>query len=140
MSFQEKSAWVMCIALIISGSFYAWSVLALANVLQIIPPPNAGGIAIGVIIIVAIAIFGHAVAALGNPTDANAPEDERDRLVVWRAGNLSGMLLGVVCMLSLFAFAVLGSGNLLFHMIVAGVVISQFAEYALTILYYRRGV
>jgi len=140
MSFQEKSAWVMSIALLISGSFYAWTVVALANVLEVIPPPNAGGIAIGVIIIVAIAIFGHAVAALGNPADANAPEDERDRLVVWRAGNLSGLLLGVVCMLSLFAFAVLGSGNLLFHMIVAGMVLSQLAEYALIIWYYRRGV
>lgn len=140
MSFQEKSAWVMCFALIVSGTFYAWTVLALANVVQMVPPPNAGGLAMGVIIIVAIAIFGHAVAALGNPADANAPEDERDRLVVWRAGNLSGLLLGVVCMLSLFAFAVLGDGNLMFHMIVAGMVLSQLAEYALTIWYYRRGV
>lgn len=140
MSFQEKSAWVMCLALLISGSFYAWSVLALGNVLQDIPPPNVGGLAIAVIIIVAIAIFGHAVAAIGNPMDANAPEDERDRLVVWRAGNLSGALLGVICMLGLFAFAVIGSGNLLFHIIVAGMVVSQIAEYALTIWYYRRGV
>lgn len=140
MSFQEKSAWVMSIALLISGSFYAWTVVALANVLEVIPPPNAGGIAIGVIIIVAIAIFGHAVAAIGNPADANAPEDERDRLVVWRAGNLSGLLLGVVCMLSLFAFAVFENGNLLFHMIVAGMVLSQLAEYVLIIWYYRRGV
>ncbi|MEM9571991.1 MAG: hypothetical protein AAF996_11030 [Pseudomonadota bacterium] len=140
MSFQEKSAWVMCFALLISGSFYAWSVLALANVLQDVPPPNVGGLAIGVIIIVAIAIFGHAVAAIGNPMDANAPEDERDRLVVWRAGNLSGALLGVICMLGLFAFAIEGSGNLLFHIIVAGMVVSQIAEYALTIWYYQRGV
>lgn len=140
MSFQEKSAWVMCLALLISGSFYAWSVLALANVLQDIPPPNVGGLAIGVVIIVAIAIFGHAIAAIGNPMDANAPEDERDRLVVWRAGNLSGALLGVICMLGLFAFVIMDSGNLLFHIIVAGMVVSQIAEYALTIWYYRRGV
>lgn len=140
MSFQEKSAWVMCIALIVSGAFYAWTVVAIAQVAQVIPPPNGVGIVIGIIIIVAIAIFGHAVAALGNPADANASEDERDRLVVWRAGNLSGLLLGVVCMTSLIAFAVWGSGNLLFHMIVAGMVLSQLAEYALTIWYYRRGV
>lgn len=140
MSFQEKSAWVMCFALIVSGAFYAWTVVAIVQIAHVIPPPNVAGIAMGVIIIVAIAIFGHAVAALGNPADANAPEDERDRLVVWRAGNLSGLLLGVVCMLSLFAFAVWGSGNLMFHMIVAGMVLSQLAEYALTIWYYRRGV
>lgn len=140
MSFQEKSAWVMCFALIVSGAFYAWTVLALANVLQTVPPPNAGGLAMGVIIIVAIAIFGHAVAALGNPADANAPEDERDRLVVWRAGNLSGVLLGALCMLSIVSYAVFENGHLLFHALVAGLVISQIAEYALTIWYYRRGV
>lgn len=140
MSFQEKSAWVMCVALIVSGVFYAWSVIALANVAQIIPPPNALGIAIGVVIIVAIAIFGHAVAAIGNPADANTPEDERDRLVVWRAGNLSGSLLALTSMLAMMAFAVIGNGNLLFHMLVGGLVLSQLAEYALTIWYYRRGV
>lgn len=139
MTFQEKSAWVMCLALGISGAFYGLMVSGAAQALQAPPPPNAVGMSIAVIIIVAIAIFGHAVAALGNPADANAPEDERDRLVVWRAGNLSGLLLGVFCFTSIIAYAVLQSGNIMFHTIVAGLVISQLAEYALTIWYYRRG-
>lgn len=140
MTFQEKSAWVMCIALGLSGAFYAMLVLNAAEALQAVPPPNGVGLGIGVVIIVAIAIFGHAVAAIGNPADANAPEDERDRLVVWRAGNLSGVLLGALCMLSIFIYAVLENGHLLFHTLVAALVISQIAEYALTIWYYRRGV
>lgn len=140
MGFQEKSAWIMSFALLVSGAFYAWSVLAIINLANTIPPPNGLGIAIGVIIIIAFAIFGHAVAAIGNPADANAGEDERDRLVVWRAGNLSGSLFALLTMLALCAFALIGNGNLLFHMIVGGLVLSQLAEYVLTIWYYRRGV
>ncbi|MEL6666235.1 MAG: hypothetical protein AAFQ24_08870 [Pseudomonadota bacterium] len=140
MTFQEKSAWVMCLALGLSGAFYAMLILNAANASQSVPPPNGVGMGIGVVIIVAIAIFGHAVAAIGNPVDANAPEDERDRLVVWRAGNLSGVLLGALCMISIAVYAVLQNGHLLFHTLIAGLVISQFAEYALTIWYYRRGV
>src|SRR6056297_3217752 len=130
MSFQEKSAWVMCIALAVSGAFYVWSVAAIVQAAQVIPPPNAIGVGIGVLIIIAIAIFGHALAALGNPADANAPADERDHLVIWRAGSLSGSLLAVTTMLSMVGFAMIGNGNLLFHMMVGGLVLSQFAEYA----------
>lgn len=140
MPFKEKSAWIMCVALIAAGLFYAWSVLIIWNAAGIVPPPNVLGLAVGVIIIIAIAIFGHAVAALGNPMDANAPEDERDRLVVWRAGNLGGVSLAAMSMLSLFAYAILGSGNLLFHCIIFALTLSQLLEYVLTIWYYRRGV
>lgn len=140
MTFQEKSAWVMILALIVSGAFYGLSIYGAAVALADIPPPNGVGMSIAVVIIVAIAIFGHAVAAIGNPADANAPEDERDRIVVRRAGNLSGALLGVCCILSIMAYAVIPHGHMLFHAIVFGLVLSQVAEYGLTIWYYRRGV
>ncbi|MEO1322425.1 MAG: hypothetical protein AAFV59_05400 [Pseudomonadota bacterium] len=140
MTFQEKSAWVMILALVVSGAFYALSIYGAATALGDIPPPNGVGMSIAVVIIVAIAIFGHAVAALGNLSDASAPEDERDRIVVRRAGNLSGALLGVCCILSIIAYAVIQHGNMLFHAIVFGLVLSQVAEYALTIWFYRRGV
>lgn len=140
MTFKEKSAWIMCLALIVAGVFYAWSVLGIWQVAGAVPPPNVLGLAVGVIIIIAIAIFGHAVAAIGNPMDANAPEDERDRLVVWRAGNLGGLLMGALSLCALFSFALNGDGNLLFHSIIGALTLSQLAEYALTILYYRRGV
>ncbi|MEO0607363.1 MAG: hypothetical protein AAFY82_03970 [Pseudomonadota bacterium] len=140
MTFKEKSAWIMSVALVLAGGFYAWSVVVLWQVAGVVPPPNVLGLAIAVIIIIAFAIFGHAVAALGNPMDADAPEDERDRLVVWRAGNLGGLVLGALSMSGLFHFAFLGNGNLLFHSLIAALTLSQLAEYVLTIWYYRRGV
>lgn len=140
MTFLEKSAWVMIAALVISGSMYLKAVLAMSEAIGAVAPPNIGLIAFATIVIIAIAIFGHVVAALGNPSDASAPEDERDRVVAWRAGNISGYVLSISVMGGISAYALLGSGNLLFHIIVGGLVIAQIAEYALTILFYRRGV
>ena len=140
MTFQEKSAWVMIVALMLAGISYVFAFAGAWQALGHAPPPNIGFAIILTIPLVAIAIFGHAVAALGNPAEANAPEDERDRQIVWRAGNLSGALLGAISVAIICIFAVWNDGNLIFHALVLGLVISQVAEYALTIWFYRRGV
>lgn len=140
MSFTEKSAWIMSLALAGAGLFYFWAVWTSSAELGRVAPPNIGLAVVITIPLVAFAILGHAIAALGNPADANQPEDERDRLVAWRAGNLSGLLFGAIAITGLSAYALLGDGNLLFHIIVLGLVISQLAEYALAILFYRVGV
>lgn len=140
MTFLEKSAWVMIAALVVSGALYFNGVLAVSTELGQVAPPNIGLIAFATIVIIAVAIFGHVVAALGNPADADAPEDERDRVVAWRAGNTAGYVLSASVMLGIGAFALSGDGNLLFHLMVGGLLIAQIAEYVLTILFYRRGV
>ena len=140
MTFTEKSAWVMIAALIVSGGIYLSALILQSQALGQTAPPNIGILAISVIIIIAIAIFGHAVAALGNPFEANEPEDERDRIVAWRSGNLSGYVLGFGAMTGLFHYAFLNDGNLLFHTIIIALWISQLMEYALMLFFYRRGV
>lgn len=140
MTFLEKSAWVMIAALFVSGALYTKAVLVMTSAMGEIAPPNVGLIIGVTIVIIVIAIFGHTVAALMNTSDANAPEDERDRMVAWRAGNTSGYVLSISVMLGLSLYAITGAGNLLFHVLVGGLVFAQIAEYALTILFYRRGV
>lgn len=140
MTFSERSAWVMSLSLFVAGLFYVWTLVATTIAFSAVPPPNSLGLAITIIIVIAIAIFGHAIAALGHPFDVDQPEDERDRLVIWRSGNLGGLVLAVAAMVGLFVYAVVQDGNLLFHTVVCGLMTSQFAEYILTILYYRRGV
>ncbi|MEP1143958.1 MAG: hypothetical protein ABJH52_09570 [Henriciella sp.] len=140
MTFLEKSAWVMIAALIVSGAVYANAVLAMSSAMGAIAPPNVGLIIGVTIVIIVIAIFGHTVAALMNTSDAEAPEDERDRIVAWRAGNMSNYILSLSVMLGLSLYALTGVGNLLFHVLVGGLVIAQIIEYALTIVFYRRGV
>jgi len=95
MTFLEKSAWIMTAALIVSGFLYFNAVMFSSQALGITAPPNIGLIAFATIVIVAFAIFGHVFAALGNPTDANAPEDERDKRVAQRAGNIAGWIQNI---------------------------------------------
>ncbi len=139
MTFKEKSAWVMSLALLVSGAFYMLSVISRIENTFIVPPPNGIGIWVGTIIIVAIAIFGHAVAALGNPANADEPEDERDRVIAQRTGAQSGFILGALSMINLAIYAVLQYGHVFFHGQVMALVISQFTQYMLIIFSYRRG-
>lgn len=140
MTFLEKSAWLMSLALLASGGYYLWTVYRVSEALGETAPPNIGVIAVSTIILVAFAIFGHALAALGNPADADAPEDERDKLVSWRAGNIAGYVLGFFAMAGLWHFAFHADGNLLFHTVVLGLVVSQLADYGLSLWFYRSGV
>lgn len=140
MGFAEKSAWIMSVALLGAGLFYVWAVWHASAGLGQTAPPNIGLAVVITIPLVAFAIFGHAVAALGNPADANAPEDERDRLIAWRSGNLAGLLFGAVAVTGLAGYALTGDGNLLFRMIVLGLVLSQLSDYVLSIVFYRFGV
>jgi len=140
MTFLEKSAWIMTVALTVSGLLYFNAVIVSSQVLGYIAPPNIGLIAFATIVIVAFAIFGHVFAALGSPTDANAPADERDKRVAQRAGNIAGWIQNISVFVGISHFAWLGDGNLLFHTLVLGLVLSQITEYVLAIWFYRRGV
>lgn len=139
MTFKEKSAWVMTIALLVSGAFYLLTVISRTEHTFVVPPPNGIGIWAGTIIIIAIAIFGHAVAALGNPADANEPADERDRLIAHRTGSASGFILAALTMVNLAVYALIQYGHVFFHAQVMALVISQFVQYVSIIIAYRRG-
>lgn len=140
MGFREKSAWVMMLLLTGLGVFYANKVISSTQVLGVTPSPNIRLIAVATVILVVGAILAHTIAAAASPEEADAPEDERDRLVLWRAGNISGWVLGFGVFAGLWHFAFLGDGNLLFHILVGSLILAQISEYALQILYYRRGV
>lgn len=138
MPFREKSAWVMMILLIAMGLLYGRAVFAMSAALGETAPPSIRLI-IGITVLIVIgAITAHTLVALTGPSDANAQEDERDKLVLWRAGNLSGLILGFGVVTGLWHFLAQRDANMLFHLVTASLVISQIAEYALTILYYRR--
>lgn len=138
MTFREKSAWVMMVLLIATGLLYGRAVFAMSAALGETAPPSIGLI-IGITVLIVIgAIVGNTLAALTNPGEANAPEDERDKLVLSRAGNLSGLILAFGAVTGLWHFLAQRDANMLFHIVTASLVISQIAEYALTIFYYRR--
>ena len=140
MSFRELSAWVVCVMLLFLAMFYGKSIYSATKVAGAFPPPDIWLLSVATIILVVGAIAAHGIAAALSPHDADAPEDERDRLVVWRAGNVSSWVLGFGVFAGLWLFYIQGDGNALFHILIGSVIAAQFSEYALQIFYYRRGV
>src|SRR5690554_5086367 len=92
MSFHEKSAWGTLVSLLVIGALYFSSVINLwrADQLHI---PAMFGLAVGFTVLLTVVLAGYhiIVAALSGGQE----EDERDRLIGWRAGNTSGIVLGV---------------------------------------------
>ena len=76
-------------------------------------------------ILVAIAIVGHIIAAAMAPKEANATLDERERLIAIRAGHYSSYIFGLGVITSLGTYVVSGSGDLLFYMVFASLMVAQ---------------
>ena len=137
MSFREKSAWVMSLALVVAGAFYLLVVVRMSATVGEIAPPLAPVVAVYVAALTLVAVFGHAIVAALSPKEANAAADERDRLIVARAGSLGGVVLaaGIVCAMGYYLFTY--SGNALFHGVLVSLMLAQLAEYLRQIVLYR---
>ena len=137
MSFQEKSAWVMLVALFVPSFLFFYSVFSITSESGALPTPIVPALIGFTIVTVIIAVVGHIVVAVINPNEANAPKDERCKLINRKAGNLSSyvLVLGVISGLGLFL--VIQDGNILFYVCFASLVLSQLFEYSLHIFFNR---
>ena len=136
MAFREKSAWIMFVALLIAGTCYFASVASIwqhTGRLQATLPL----LVVSTVAIVVLSIVGHVVIAIFAPKDANAPADERERLIIIRAGHYSSYVLAFGLITSLGYYLVLRDGDLLFYAAFASLMLAQITEYALTIFLYR---
>lgn len=140
MSYREKTAWIMIVALIFGGFFYFGAVAENSLSKWQLAEPGLPLITRYTIALVVIAVIGHVVTAILSPKDANAPADERDKRITDKAGHLSGYVLGFGVVMSLGAYLFLHNGNLLFYGVFASLMLSQIIEYAVQLLLYRTGV
>jgi hypothetical protein len=136
MSFREKSAWLMAAVMTVAGLYYFHIVRGASQALGETAPP---ALAIAFVILVVVgSVVAQIVLAVSAPKEATAPADERERLIHQRAGNWSGLVLATGAVVSLGHFMVRGDGNMLFHLVMASLIVAQIAEYALQIVLVRR--
>ena len=140
MPFQEKSAWVMSIALLAGGTFYIKSVAAATAALGSLAPPNMPSLLTYTVILIVIAIVGHIVIAAFAPEDANEATDEREKRANERAGHWSGYVLGLGVLLALGLYLFTYDGNVMFYVLFGSLMLSQLVEYALQILLLRTSI
>jgi len=145
LSFHEKSAIGTLVALVIVGIFWFFSIWELwqAGALH---PSAMTALAAGLTILLVVILIGYhiAIAATAKPQ----VEDERDRMVAWRAGNIGGFVLGfgvigiVVHILigGLFGSPLAESPTLIAAALMAAVFAATVVELVLTLVFYRRGI
>lgn len=135
MSFREKTSWIAMVSILgIYGLFFSWAIRS---------GPHFGRVDLGLLAatVVALAIVQVALtaaAAMFAPRDAQAPRDERDRLIAVRATRVAyaGLLTSVlvVCFFEAVQPPIVFNANALLFLVVAVEVL----RYACQIVQYRR--
>lgn len=134
MSYRERSAWVMAAVTVLAGLYYldmaipAWGEAT---------PPMTIIVAYVLLVVVGSVVAQTSLAAM-SPREANAPADERERPMLDRAGNWSGIVLGAGAVTSLLHFLVHRDGDLLFHSVMGSLIVAQVVEYGFQIALLRR--
>lgn len=121
VSFREKFAWVMAVALGLSNLIIIWVMLPVSGFgMEALRPPVAVALVMAVILQTVIAAIGGALSAITNLEDANAPADERDQILLKRASApaLGLTQLGLVLSILLFIIGA-GTGPFLFGVVLS---------------------
>lgn len=136
MSFRETSAWAMGLLTLVVGFWYLGTLLSLsggqglgARIGPIIPYVMA--MTVGSIMI-------QTTLAIRSPKEAGTNPDERERPLIDRAGNWSGVALCLVVVAGALEFIIKGDGDRLFTWVMGGLILSQIVEYGAQIALFRR--
>lgn len=139
LSFREKSTWVSLIIV---------TVVWLNYFIRIRPALFDGsigrlesiGLFVGaVVVLVVMQIIGQ-IIAVSTSRSADQSADERDKSIASKAGNISGWVLSfLVVTVGGYALFIDVSSVVIANWLLLSLVLSQIAEYALTLFYYRRG-
>lgn len=137
--FREKTAWAMASILIGGAAFYLNMIISASRALGQTAPPVVGFvIAYVVVIVIASGLFMSALAA-ASPREANAPADEREKIIGDKAGNWSGYVMIVPALGALWHYAVNMDGNMLFHLVFLSLMLGQISDYGFQIVLCRQG-
>lgn len=137
MSFKEKSAWLMLLALGIATTLYTYSVILISKEIGELVPPIMPSLIAYTVILVIISVVGHIVLALLSPREANSITDEREKIIFARAGSASSFVMGFCIVISLGIYLFTYSGHLLFYTVFGSLILSQLFEYVAQIFYFR---
>lgn len=101
MSFRDKSALVTVVALVVASVVYAVALISAAAggpIAEVVYQPYMIGF---VVVLALLSIVGQIAVAVSAPREAQAQADERERLIAWRSGSISGYVLAVAAFVAL---------------------------------------
>jgi len=142
MSFREKSAWITFILLLVVFGFYFASVAdQLIRPLHPHPDFFVLFVVLFVVLLVAIVLMEivlHIIAAIRSPADANAPQDERERLIALRAKRPAFFVLMAGVFLSMAVVHLPVGRFTIVHAMLFVMWLGELTNYGAQIYFYRR--
>lgn len=147
MSSEEKSTWTTGLIQLVTGVWYAVTILGKASTTPVAEIEYLGELATLVVVVVvatvaatiAVAVFSAGRAAIAGETLDIDRTDERDKTIARYAGNIGGIVLGVG-MVPALGLAVFEFDHFwIAHTILAAFFVSEMVTTALKIFRYRRG-
>ena len=136
-SFEEKSVWTQLVGLVVGlGGYLVVAGLMLSNGVNALPA-FVPVFAVAIVLVVAINIAGHMVAAIVGRTDE---ADERERLIACRAETRSSWILGVGVIGAITALILSVGSVWVAHLLLISLFVSEVAKDVLQIVYHRRGI
>lgn len=133
MTYRERSAWVMGGMLIFISGFYLKLVIGDGV------PPSFAAFPF-VLFTVVFSIAAQIVLAIMSPREASSPADERERLVINKAGHFSSYVLAIGVITGLGFYMVTQDGMNLFHIVLTSLILGQIVEYGAQIYLLRSRV
>ena len=139
MSFREKAAWISLLAYLGIYGFYFTQVGSALIRGDADGTPFFGLFVRAVVLFVVVIIIGTVVAAVTAPKDANAPADEREKLVALKANSASGYVLATGVVLTIGVILYGAKDFLVINLLFFSLVVSEVYKIATQLFLYRRG-
>ena len=138
MSFREKSAWISLISiLLVSVVFFLhvpWTLTPSSS------PQLVHALLICVVGLVVIEVVAHLVVAIRAPEDAQAPKDERERLIDLKATRAAHWVSAVGALLAISTLHLGANAIAMGYGVLLAFVVGAVVNYAARIVYHRRGI
>ena len=134
MSFREKSAWIhMVILIVVYGNYF----------IRVSRDDLSGPEALGLLLWLTVAfvvleIVTFSIASALSPKDANEPEDEREKIIRWRSGEVAGYVLAGGALFALFIIQFDFPRVMIGNVILGSLVMSSVVDCAGQIVQFRR--
>ncbi|WP_019959721.1 hypothetical protein [Woodsholea maritima] len=140
MTAGEKSAVSVIAALVVVGVGYIHNVLGMAEAGEALTMASLrGSVIMAVIASVVIIVAGHIAIGIVDFKEIDFT-DERDRLITLKVGRNAGAVQGFTLALAILGFLIEMQPVVLFHVVWAGLVISELVGAGSRFMLYRRGV
>jgi hypothetical protein len=138
MSFREKSAWISMLSMSAIYGFYFWSIAGSGG-LRHAAGFHSGPLLLGTVVaLVVVQIVLHTLIAIQRPAEAQAPRDEREKLIDLKSTRIAyhGLATGVAlaCFFGAFTPAIVFDTNALLFILVT----AEILRAATQIICFRR--